>query len=64
MTPEAFEALRCAVNIAREQQVQKAPSLRIKVELAGHAPKHVDEALKFWSRRETQLGDPRLRGWA
>lgn len=63
MTPEVFDALRCAVNIAREQQVEKVVLLRLKVELAGHAPTHVDEALKFWSHREAQLGDPQMRGW-
>jgi hypothetical protein len=58
MSPEASDALRAAVNIARNGEIgddnrkpQKVVTLRHMLLRAGHTPEAVDEALKFWANQ-------------
>ena len=58
MSPEASNALRAAVNIARNGEIgddnrrpQKVATLRHMLHRAGHAPEAVDEALQFWANQ-------------
>jgi hypothetical protein len=49
MTPIAFDALRRAVNIAREGQVQSVRRLRTLLKEQGYADEAINEALQAWA---------------
>lgn len=54
MTEDVYNAIRCAVTIAKTQQVTKVAILRIKVQQAGHSEEATDQALKAWADSEAR----------
>jgi hypothetical protein len=60
MNERVYEALRAAVNVAREQQLMTVDDLKLRLVHKGFAEQEVDEALQFWAHREVQLAAKRV----
>ena len=49
-----FDALRDAVNLARDRQIRTLRALRAQLETRGHKREHVDEAIQCWATYENR----------
>jgi hypothetical protein len=52
MSEEVLAALKAAVNVARNECIDKVAVLRMRLLSAGHSEDDVREALLYWANRE------------
>jgi hypothetical protein len=52
MTPDAYQALRDAVNLARNERIRSVSTLKRLLIQRGHAPEHANEAIQTWANYE------------
>lgn len=58
MTDSAFDTLRAAVNLARNEQINTVAMLRRRLLRLGHAANDIDEALNYWGNHYRRHGIP------
>ncbi|MBN3848690.1 hypothetical protein G3N58_17935 [Paraburkholderia sp. Ac-20342] len=52
MTDAAYQALRDAVNLARDEQIRRVAALKSRLHQAGHCGEAIDEAIQAWANYE------------
>jgi hypothetical protein len=52
MTEDAYQALRAAVNLARNEQVRNVAALKSRLRQMGHSDEAATEAIKTWADYE------------